>query len=126
MHPTGRLTLCWRPPRREATERFLKKTCESQRAHIITNEQPSVWFETDEVWEVKGADLTISPVHMCGCNIMDGKGLALRFPRFLRIRFGLHLTAIACRALLASGSPAPTCTQRLGNLTGTSAGTTSL
>jgi hypothetical protein len=87
MHSTGRLTLCRHPSRREATERFLKKTCESQRAHIITNEQPSVWFETDEVWEVKGADLTISPVHMCGCNIMDGKGLALRFPRFLRIRF---------------------------------------
>ncbi|KAK5108390.1 hypothetical protein LTR62_008346 [Meristemomyces frigidus] len=54
------------------------------------NDQPDVWFEPKHVWEVKTADLTLSPRYRAAAEEFgnDGshKGVSLRFPRFIRVR----------------------------------------
>ena len=51
------------------------------------NDQPDVWFEARYVWEVKTADLTLSPRYRAAIEEMGGKnGISLRFPRFIQRR----------------------------------------
>ena len=55
----------------------------------VTKDQPDVWFEPRFVWEVKTADLTLSPRYKAGAdalNDVSGKGISLRFPRFIKER----------------------------------------
>ena len=46
--------------------------------------EPDVWFKPGMVIEVLGAEVTRSPHH--AVNLEEGKGFALRFPRFMRYR----------------------------------------
>ncbi|MGB9929703.1 MAG: ATP-dependent DNA ligase [Methanosarcina sp.] len=47
---------------------------------------PDIFVEPAVVIEVLGTEITDSPGHAAG-ELEDGKGLALRFPRFIRIRY---------------------------------------
>ena len=42
-----------------------------------------VWFEPAVVIEIRGAEITLSPIHTCAMNVIRKEsGLAIRFPRF--------------------------------------------
>jgi DNA ligase-1 len=48
--------------------------------------EPDHWFIPKHVLEVKGSELTESPVHTCNWDPEKDRGLGLRFPRFVRWR----------------------------------------
>lgn len=54
----------------------------------VPKDQPDVWFEPRCVWEVKAADLTLSPRYRAAAADVDAahRGISLRFPRFIKLR----------------------------------------
>ena len=74
---------------RRKTAEYKDKLVDACPAHVRTGEACSVWFDPFEVWEIRGADITLSPVHAAGLGKLaenTSRGLSLRFPRFLRER----------------------------------------
>jgi DNA ligase-1 len=73
------------------TDADLEKLPELLNKHKLSHKHPrvestlevDVWFEPSVVIEIRGAELTLSPVHTCAMNVIrEGSGVAIRFPRF--------------------------------------------
>ncbi|TKY88995.1 hypothetical protein EX895_002236 [Sporisorium graminicola] len=48
---------------------------------------PDVWWKPSEVWEIRGADVTVSPNYTAAIGLVsEERGLSIRFPRFIRKR----------------------------------------
>lgn len=71
----------------QLSEHVIEKPKPFYRHSTVKNDQPDVWFDARVVWEVKTADLTLSPRYMAAIDEMGvGKGISLRFPRFIQQR----------------------------------------
>lgn len=77
------------------TDEFYQRTFDALQPHLLpskpayysTHERPSVWVAPTLVWEIRGADFTVSPTHTAAFgHVHADRGVSLRFPRFLRAR----------------------------------------
>ncbi len=53
---------------------------------LYYKEEPDVWVIPTYVVEIAYDEITLSPIHTCYEEENNGKGFALRFPRFIRLR----------------------------------------
>lgn len=63
-----------------------RKDRKPARVDTTVQMKPDFWFEPEYVLEVRASEITKSPVHSCGWDAEEKKGLALRFPRFMMWR----------------------------------------
>ncbi|GIW06789.1 MAG: putative DNA ligase [Dehalococcoidia bacterium] len=73
---------------REQLPRLLDPLRQPQQpANVVATLRPDVWFVPSIVFEVQAQELTRSPMHTAGAGVLGNhRGLALRFPRFVRYR----------------------------------------
>jgi len=68
---------------RTLPERLKSRRRDRRPPRVDSKLEADVWFDPEAVLEVRGAELTISPVHTAAWDaIRPGAGLAIRFPRF--------------------------------------------
>ncbi|CAH0597058.1 unnamed protein product [Chrysodeixis includens] len=71
------------------TEQLQKHVIDAPRPYYSFDAQhsPDVWLAAASVWEVRAADLSLSPAHRAAIGrVHPDKGISLRFPRFVRVR----------------------------------------
>ncbi|KAL6551830.1 DNA ligase 6 [Orobanche gracilis] len=70
----------------EMKEYFSKGRILSEKPpYYRTGEVPDMWFCPELVWQIRGADLTVSPVHQAAIGLIHpSRGISVRFPRFIR------------------------------------------
>ncbi|MHA2042266.1 MAG: ATP-dependent DNA ligase [Candidatus Thorarchaeota archaeon] len=66
----------------EFKERLDRHKLETKSPKVVSDMEAEVWFDPEEVIEVLGDEITISPVHPAGKQQIKDGGLAIRFPRF--------------------------------------------
>lgn len=71
----------------EVTKELQAFVVEEKPKYYRAEDDPDQWLRESVVWEVKAADLSISPMHTAALGLIDAtRGIALRFPRYLRTR----------------------------------------
>lgn len=69
---------------KELSQHIIK---EPKKDYEVGNIAVDVWFDPIMVWEIKTADLSLSPIYTAGNFLTNGnRGISLRFPRFIRVR----------------------------------------
>ena len=64
-------------------ERLDRHVVPRKHSRVKSMLEADVWFEPKVVLEILGAEITLSPIHMCAMDsVRKGSGLAIRFPRF--------------------------------------------
>ncbi|MHA2209586.1 MAG: ATP-dependent DNA ligase, partial [Candidatus Thorarchaeota archaeon] len=66
----------------EFKERLEQHKLETRSPRVVSDIEAEVWFDPEEVIEVLGDEITISPIHPAGKHQIKDGGLAIRFPRF--------------------------------------------
>jgi len=83
----------------QATKRLEARRCE-RKSYYNTGESCSVWFEPGEVWEIRGADLTLSPVHKAAIGCIEAnpeRGVSLRCHPVLSSDYRVKDPEIRCQ-----------------------------
>ncbi|HUT81796.1 MAG TPA: ATP-dependent DNA ligase [Candidatus Bathyarchaeia archaeon] len=69
------------------TEDLMKIKVLEKPKDVFSRMDADIWFYPSTVYEIRGADLSTSPIHTCGMDeIKKDVGIAIRFPRFIRFR----------------------------------------
>ncbi|KNZ77116.1 DNA ligase 3 [Termitomyces sp. J132] len=84
-HGNGRKAQWWSP--------ILLGLWQPERGRIVavckcmSGSTPEVYFKPTEVWEIRGADITLSPISVAAKGLVSAsRGLSIRFPRFIKVR----------------------------------------
>ena len=75
-----------------ATKEFVIE--KPRKDYRVGNVEVDVWFDAKLVWEIKSADISISPLYTAGRDLVEdnGRGISLRFPRYVRERIDKTVT----------------------------------
>ena len=64
---------------KETKAYFDEHLIDGPKPYFNTGESCSVWFEPTVVWEIRGADISVSPMHRAAVGkVHPSRGLALR------------------------------------------------
>jgi len=71
---------------KEFSEMLSKISVKQKPANVDALIEPHAWVKPQFVVEVKADEITRSPIHTCAKRSAEEEGLALRFPRLVRVR----------------------------------------